>query len=46
MKKAYKHQKNYEVRQKEKGLVKVTLWTPTNLVKKLKDFAKSLRESL
>jgi len=40
----YKRQKAYNERQLAKGYMLVKVWVPAKLVKKLKDYAKSLRK--
>lgn len=39
----YKNQERYEDKRKEEGLVKVTVWTPKQWTKKIKDYGADLR---
>lgn len=41
---SYKNQGRYEQKQKEKGLVKVTLWIPSQWTAKIKQVGSVLRE--
>ena len=40
----FKHQERHFIKQKEKGLVRVTVWCPVQSAKELKAFCKELRE--
>ena len=40
----YRHQERYGIRNKEKGLVRVTVWCPVQNTKELKKFGKGLRD--
>lgn len=40
----YKHQERYGIRNKEKGLVRVTVWCPVQSTKDLKQYGNELRK--